>query len=259
MSFLLRKLPHIHQETEHYRLEGYDLNDLLGRDLVISHTGRILCLACGADTRKSFGDGLCYKCFTTLARADSCIIRPHTCHYHKGTCREPDWGDSHCNIPHVVYLASTSGLKVGVTGASKIHERWGDQGARAAIILAQTPDRKTAGEIEYELSQHISDRTNWRKLITGQVDEVDLPAAKQQTAPLIPEGLKQHLTEDDHIELFSYPVLEFPPKAKTLTLNKTPKLQGPLLGVLGQYLFLGPQAFNVRRHSGYEVDVAVTP
>jgi hypothetical protein len=258
MSFLLRKLSHTHQETEHYHIEDLDLNDLLGRELAITHTGRILCLACGNPTRKSFGDGLCYKCHITLARADACILRPHTCHYHQGTCREPDWGDSHCMIPHVVYLAQTSSLKVGVTGAHRVKERWGDQGARAAIILAQTPDRKTAGEIEHALSEHISDRTNWRKLITNQIDKVDLQDRKTRTLPRVPDSQKRHLIEDDHIELFSYPVLKFPQKAKTITLAKTPEIQGPLMGVLGQYLFLGPLAFNVRRHSGYEVDLIVT-
>jgi len=258
VSFLLRKLPHIHQETEHYRLEDLDLNDLLGKELTITHTGRILCLNCGADTRKSFGDGLCYQCFKTLARADSCIIRPHTCHYHRGTCREPGWGDSHCMIPHVVYLAVTSGLKVGVTGAHKVFERWGDQGARAAVILAQTPDRQTAGEIETALSEHLSDRTNWRQLITGQVDEVDLLQAKNQAILKIPSPLSRHATEDDHIELFTYPVLEYPKKAKTISLDKSSEIQGPLLGVVGQYLLIGPQAFNVRRHSGYQVDVKVS-
>ncbi len=257
MSFLLRKLPHIHQETEHYRLEGLDLNDLLGKEISIKHTGRILCLSCGAETRKSFGDGLCYRCFSTLARADSCIIRPHTCHYHKGTCREPEWGESHCMIPHVVYLARTSGLKVGVTGAHKVFERWGDQGAQAAVILAQAPDRKTAGEIEIALSEHLSDRTNWRQLITGKIDEVDLQEAKHRTIPMVPEPLSQHITEDDHIELFNYPVLEYPQKAKTVSLDKSSEIQGPLLGVVGQYLFLGPVAFNVRRHSGYEIDVKI--
>ena len=258
MSFLLRKLPHIHQETEHYRLEDLDLNDLLGKKITITHTGRILCLSCGAATRKSFGDGLCYQCFKTLARADSCIIRPHTCHYHNGTCREPDWGDSHCNIPHVVYLAVTTGLKVGVTGAHKTEERWGDQGAKAAIILANTPDRLTAGEIEIELSKHMSDRTNWRRLITNQIDEVDLLAAKKQTIPPHPPPRNQPGADDDHIELFTYPVLEFPETAKTITLSKSPEIQGPLMGVVGQYLFLGSLAFNVRRHSGYEVDIVVT-
>jgi len=256
VSFLLRKLPHIHQETEHYRLEDLDLNDLLGKEITITHTGRILCLNCGAESRKSFGDGLCYKCFKTLARADSCIIRPHTCHYHQGTCREPDWGDAHCMIPHVVYLAQTSGLKVGVTGADKVFERWGDQGAKAAIIMAETPDRKTAGEIEIALSEHLSDRTNWRQLITGQVDEVDLLAAKNRAIPKIPAPHNQHVTEDDHIELFKYPVLEYPKKAKTISLDKSSKIQGRLMGIVGQYLFIGPLAFNVRRHSGYEVDVS---
>lgn len=257
MSFLLRKLPHIHQETEHYRLEDLDLNDLLGEEITIAHTGRILCLNCGAESRKSFGDGLCYRCFTTLARADSCIIRPHTCHYHQGTCREPDWGESHCMIPHVVYLARTSGLKVGVTGAHKTHERWGDQGARAAIILAQTPDRLTAGRIEHELSAHLSDRTQWQKLITNRVEEVDLLEAKNRTIPLVPAPHDQHITEDDHIEIFTYPVLEYPQKAKTISLDKTSEVRGPLMGIVGQYLFLGPLAFNVRRHSGYEVDTKI--
>jgi len=258
VSFLLRKLPHIHQETEHYRLEDLDLNDLLGKEITITHTGRISCLACGADTRKSFGDGLCYQCFKTLARADSCIIRPHTCHYHQGTCREPDWGETHCMIPHVVYLAQTSGPKVGVTGAHKVFERWGDQGAKAAVILAQTPDRKTAGEIEIALSEHLSDRTNWRQLITGQVDEVDLLQAKNQTIPKIQSPHSQHVTEDDHIELFTYPVLEYPKKAKTISLDKSSEIHGPLMGIVGQYLFIGPQAFNVRRHSGYEIDFKVS-
>lgn len=257
MSFLLQKLSHIHQEAEHYRLEDHDLNALLGKRVTITHTGRILCLNCGASTRKSFGDGLCYQCFRTLARSDSCIIRPHTCHYHQGTCREPDWGYSHCMIPHVVYLAITSGLKVGVTGAHKIHERWGDQGAQAAIVLATAPDRLTAGEIEHELSRHISDRTQWQKLITNRVEEVDLLDAKRQAVRLIPAHLRRHATDDDHIERFSYPVLAFPQKAKTATLDQTPEIQGPLLGILGQYLFFGPLAFNVRRHSGYEVEVNI--
>jgi hypothetical protein len=64
-----------------------------------------------------------------------CIMKPETCHYHLGTCREPDWAQSHCFRPHIVYLANSSGVKVGITRKTQIPTRWLDQGASQALPI----------------------------------------------------------------------------------------------------------------------------
>lgn len=259
MKILLGKMPHEHESPLRYRLADFDLNQALGGEIRITHTGRILCTYCGNQTPKSFGDGYCYPCFTTLARADSCIIRPHTCHFGRGTCREPDWGKEHCMIPHVAYLALTTLVKVGVTGAHRTLARWGDQGARAAVVLAVAPDRRTAGLIEAALAKKMPDRTNWRKLITGEPEPVDLLAEKQRAASLVPEALSQYLADQDQVTQFEYPVRQYPYKARTRNLDKENEIRGVLNGIKGQYLLIEDFAFNIRRHSGYEVDLEIFP
>lgn len=94
------------------------LNDYLGEPLQLEWTGGIACSHCGRATRKSFAQGHCYPCFKRLARCDTCIIKPELCHFHAGTCREPDWGQRFCFQPHIIYLANASGLKVGITRAT---------------------------------------------------------------------------------------------------------------------------------------------
>jgi hypothetical protein len=258
MNLVLRKMPHRGTSPVRYTLGDVDLNEAVGRELHIDYSGRKLCVACQRKIKKTFGDGYCYPCFTSLARTDSCIIRPHTCHYHKGTCREPVWGEEHCLVPHVVYLALTSGLKVGVTGAHKVEERWGDQGAAAALVLARTPDRKTAGRIETALAGQIPDRSNWRRLITADPEPLDLAREKHRVAGLIPGELSGHLADEARIETFSYPVSQYPPKARTLSLDKQPSIGGVLTGIKGQYLLFASAGFNVRRHSGYQVTIRIS-
>ena len=104
------------------------LNDLIGRPLRLDFDGVIRCIHCDRKTNKSFNQGFCYPCFRKLAACDSCIMSPEKCHYHLGTCREPEWGEAHCMVEHVVYLANSSGLKVGITRASQVPTRWIDQG-----------------------------------------------------------------------------------------------------------------------------------
>ena len=110
-----------------------DLNPLLGQSLALRYSGRIQCVHCGNKTNKSFSQGYCYPCFIKLAQCDMCIVKPETCHYAAGTCREPDWGKQFCFQPHVVYLANSSGIKVGITRRSQIPTRWIDQGAVQAL------------------------------------------------------------------------------------------------------------------------------
>ena len=44
--------------------------------------------------------------------------------------------------PHYVYLANSSGIKVGITRESQGEKRWMDQGASQAILLAEVPNRR---------------------------------------------------------------------------------------------------------------------
>jgi len=255
VPFILKKMIHSPGEVLQYRLGDLELNRLLGQEIRLRATGRIFCLACHAAIRKTYGDGLCYPCFSSLAVSDSCIIKPHTCHFAQGTCRQPEWGLKHCFRPHVVYLALTSGLKVGVTSAQGILTRWGDQGAVGAVILARTPDRLTAGKIEVFLAGHMSDRSNWRKLITTLPEPVDLATAKIQAAALLPAELRKFVSRDDPVHSLVYPIHRFLPKARSARLDKESEIRGSLEGIRGQYLLFPDRALNVRRHSGFEISL----
>src|SRR5690625_4809408 len=143
------------------------LNDLMGRHIELNFTGAIFCHHCGRKTNKSFSQGYCYPCFKSLAQCDICIVSPEKCHYSAGTCREPEWGDTHCMIEHVVYLANSSGIKVGITRHSQVPTRWIDQGAVQSLPILRVQTRQQSGLVEAALRQHVSDRTNWRAMLKG--------------------------------------------------------------------------------------------
>ena len=152
------------------------MNELIGQPLKLVHTGRIHCVACGRLTKKSFNQGYCYPCFTKLAQCDSCIVKPELCHFAEGTCREPEWGMAHCMIPHVVYLANSSGLKVGITRHSQIPTRWLDQGATQALPILAVQSRFQSGLAEVIFKDFVADKTDWRAMLKGDAIELDLRA-----------------------------------------------------------------------------------
>lgn len=241
------------------------LNRLLGARLRIVHSGRIHCLACGRQTRKSFNQGYCYPCFRSLARCDRCIVQPERCHYHLGTCREPDWGLANCMQPHLVYLANASGVKVGITRASQVPTRWIDQGATAALPVARVASRRLAGLVEVMFKRHVADRTDWRRMLRGEPPPVDLTQRRGELldacAPELEALATQHSREavdlagDPQASRFTYPVLEYPQRVRSVNLDASPMIEGTLLGIKGQYLILDAGVLNVRRHGGYEVEV----
>merc|ERR1712093_328315 len=105
-----------------------DINPLIGQKVSLTFTGEIQCVHCARKTKKSFNQGYCYPCLISLAQCDSCIIKPEKCHYHEGTCREPQWGEEHCFSEHFVYLANTGTVKVGITRqvTEGVSTRWMD-------------------------------------------------------------------------------------------------------------------------------------
>jgi hypothetical protein len=152
MQGLLNKMYARLESTVQYELPLSDqriaLNPLLGKVIKLTFTGNIRCVHCNRTIKKSFNQGYCYPCFISLAQCDMCIMKPETCHYEAGTCREPSWGEEFCFKPHIVYLANSSGIKVGITRQTQIPTRWIDQGAVQALPIFKVQSRYMAGLIE---------------------------------------------------------------------------------------------------------------
>ena len=241
------------------------LNGLLGKPITLNFSGTIHCVHCSRKTNKSFNQGFCYPCFKKLAQCDQCIVSPEKCHFHLGTCREPEWGETHCFIEHIVYLSNTSKPKVGITRHTQVPTRWIDQGAVAALPIFTVQSRLQSGKVEHVFKDHIADKTNWRNMLKGVVDDVDLGALRDElfaatqsdvTALQDEYGVQaiQHITDGDLVEL-NFPVLEYPTKVVSLNPEKTPDITGTLMGIKGQYLILDIGVINIRKHGGYEVEV----
>jgi len=245
------------------------LNSSLGGKVSFIHTSKINCVACNRLIKKTFNQGYCFPCSQSLAQCDICIVRPERCHFHQGTCREPDWGESYCMRPHYVYLAVSSGLKVGITRETQIPTRWIDQGATQALPIYKVQSRYQSGLLEIALSEFISDKTNWRKMLQGDSDlSADELFAKKdellsQAAPAIKKVVEKfgeeniQPLEDQAIVSINYPVLEYPIKISSLNFDKTPEISGTLLGIKGQYLILDCGVLNMRKFTGYEIEVTL--
>lgn len=229
------------------------INNLVGRSLMIRHRGEINCIHCGQSIRKTFGEGSCYPCFTRLPQNDICILKPELCHYHKpeDPCRDPEWGERNCFIPHVLYLAVSSGLKVGITRHTQVPTRWMDQGASYALPVLRVADRFAVGRIEHALTAAYNDRTNWQRMLKHQVPEHDLLAERDRVLSLVHE--EHEPIPDAQVYCFNYPALEWPQKVKSFNLEKTDTVQGRLIGIKGQYLILDRGVLNIRKHSGWRV------
>ncbi len=263
----LRKMAVVHGNPVEYALRLDDrevpINAALGKRISIHFDGEIYCINCGRKTKKSYSQGHCFPCSQRLASCDMCIVRPNTCHYHEGTCREPDWGDANCMQPHVVYLANSSGLKVGITRRSQIPTRWIDQGAAAALPIVAASTRRIAGLLEVALARHVSDKTDWRRMLRGQPEPVDLAARRDELLDQCAADLgavQQQFGQDafailkDEAALdIAYPVTSYPVKVRSVTLDKLPTIEGALHGIKGQYLILDNAVMNIRRHAGYKI------
>ncbi len=266
-SGTVRKMRTELAETVQYYLKFGDsevpANTLLGQAIGLEYNGLINCIHCSRKTNKSFSQGYCYPCFKRLAQCDTCIVKPELCHYHLGTCREPQWGEQNCMIDHIVYLSNTSGVKVGITRGSQVPTRWMDQGATQALPIFRVSNRLQSGEVETTFARHIADKTNWQAMLKGNNDDRDLEAERLRLMDecateieLLRErnGL-QAITalESEATTQIRYPVLEFPTKVKSFNLDKTPAISGTLMGIKGQYLIFDTGVINMRKYGGYHV------
>ncbi|MAG75627.1 MAG: hypothetical protein CL811_02600 [Colwelliaceae bacterium] len=238
------------------------LNPLIGQELQLIFHNEIRCCHCNRKTKKSYSQGFCYLCMQKLAQCDMCIMKPETCHYEQGTCREPSWGESHCMIPHYVYLANTSGLKVGITRHTQIPTRWIDQGATQALPIFKVSTRLQSGLVETALAEFISDKTNWRAMLKGNTEPLDLKQKAQELIPQISERLEDIRLKfgvdaveqlDEEVVDLHFPVSEYLTKISSFNFDKQPIISGTLLGIKGQYLIFDSGVINMRKFGSYQI------
>lgn len=246
----------------------YALNPLIGQTVRLEFLGSIHCTHCDRVTKKSFAQGYCWPCFSKLAQCDSCIMSPEKCHYDAGTCREPEWAQDFCMTDHFVYLANSTGVKVGITRRSQLPTRWLDQGAIQAVPIFRVATRQQSGFVEDVLRSQVADRTNWRALLKGDVEPVDLIAIREQLLERCAEPLQalqqrfglqaiQPITDVDVLEM-AYPVEAYPAKISSFNLDKKPVAEGTLIGIKGQYLLFDTGVINIRKYTSYQLSVSVS-
>jgi hypothetical protein len=266
----LSKMATSHDSTIQYQFitndQPTDLNPLLGKPIQLRYTGNIACCHCGRTTKKSFSQGFCYPCFKKLAQCDTCIMSPERCHYEAGTCREPEWADQFCMTDHIVYLANSSGIKVGITRINQVPTRWMDQGAIAALPILRVATRQQSGLVEDALREFVADKTNWRKMLKGEVEQIDLIEERDRLLELADSKIAElqnrfgiqsiQFIEDSDVYEFNYPVNEHPSKVKTHNLDKEPLVEGVLQGIKGQYLILDTGVINIRKFTSYHVELS---
>lgn len=234
------------------------MNDLIGKKIRIEYKHKINCINCSVETKKSYHQGYCYSCFITLPQTDEGVLRPEKDMSHLGISRDMEWAKQYSLINHYVYIAITGNIKVGVTRHVQIPYRWIDQGAISAIKLAKTPNRNLAGQIEVELTKHVSDKTNWQKMLQTKISDINLIEIKKQISTYLSEEFQKYVIFDDSITNILYPYSYDIDKFKSVSLDTQPIIQAKLKGIKAQYLIFDTgEVINIRKHNGYFIDFEI--
>jgi hypothetical protein len=234
-----------------------NVNQILNKTLKIDFI-KHQCLNCGND-RPIYRQGFCKSCFYEIPTAGDWIMRPElsTAHLDKED-RDLAYEKKVQLQPHIVYLANSSNIKVGVTRKTQVPTRWIDQGAHEAIEIVEVPNRYLAGITEVALKEHVGDKTAWRKMLTNSVQDENLITWRDKLKQYIPAEAQEYFITSNTETHLEFPVLQYPEKVKSLNLSKTPNFKGVLKGIKGQYLiFEDNTVFNVRGSEGYYVGLGI--
>lgn len=234
-----------------------NMNQVLGKEVQIDFI-KFQCLNCGKDL-PIYRQGFCKSCFFETPLAGDWIMKPElsTAHLDKED-RDLEFEKKMQLQPHIVYLANSSNVKVGVTRKSQVPTRWIDQGAHEAIEIMEVPNRYLAGITEVALKEHVSDKTSWQKMLKNDIEDVDLVEWRNKLKSSIPEETIDYFLDDQKETLLKFPVQQYPEKVKSLNLDKIPSYKGVLKGIKGQYLIFGDNTvFNVRGSEGYYVGINI--
>ena len=241
-----------------FKEDFLNVNQVLDKELQLRFI-KYQCLNCGED-KPVFRQGFCQTCFFETPAAGDWIMRPElsTAHLDKED-RDLEYEKKVQLQPHIVYLANSSNVKVGVTRKSQIPTRWIDQGAHEAIEIVEVPNRYLAGITELALKEHVSDKTNWRKMLTNTLEDVDLIEWRNKLRQYIPDEAVAYYIENNQETHMKFPVLQYPVKVKSLNLQKTKSYRGILKGIKGQYLlFEDNTVFNIRGNEGLYVSLGIS-
>ncbi len=244
--------------------EAIPLNEHIGSQVSLTYTGNIECLNCGRKSKKSYSQGYCYPCFKKLAQCDLCVVSPERCHYDQGTCRDDDFATNFCMQPHIVYIANSSGIKVGITKEENLPTRWIDQGAVQAMPVMNVMTRQQSGFVEVAFKNHISDKTQWQQMLKADDRHIDMVEARDKLlneAKPEPDKVIHRFgiqaiqpIHDGPVHTFRYQVQQYPTKVVSMSFDKSPEITGKLLGIKGQYLIFDTGVINLRRLTSYEVE-----
>jgi len=234
-----------------------NINQLLNKKIGIQFI-KYQCLNCGLD-KEIYRQGFCKTCFFDIPQAADWIIRPElsTAHLNKED-RDLEYEKKVQLQPHIVYLANSSNVKVGVTRKAQVPTRWIDQGAHEAIEIVEVPNRYLAGITEVALKNYVSDKTNWRTMLKNEIEDEDLVEWRERLKQYIPDEATDYFIESNTETNIEFPVLKYPLKPKSLNLKKTNIYTGKLVGIKGQYLiFEDETVFNVRSNEGLVVEIKI--
>ena len=268
MRGFLRKMASRHNDPIDYYLrlddEEIHLNPYIGSTIRLSYSGLITCLNCERKTKKSYSQGYCYPCFKKLAQCDLCVMNPHRCHFAEGTCRDNSFAESFCMNPHLVYIANSSGIKVGITRQENLPTRWIDQGAVQALPIVSVQTRQQSGFVEVAFKNHISDKTHWQRMLKGNNVHLDLIEIRDRLMQDVSDDLDKlrnrfglqaiQLISNTEVQTFRYPVQQYLSKVVSMSFDKTPVIEGVLYGIKGQYLIFDIGVINLRKFTSYEIE-----
>lgn len=234
-----------------------NVNQLIGKEISISFEG-YQCLNCGKQ-KKIFRQGHCYDCFMSSASVGDWIMRPELSTAHLDIEDRDLAYEKRVQLqPHIVYLALSSEVKVGVTRKTQVPTRWIDQGAIEAIPIVEVPNRYLAGITEVALKNHFADKTSWQKMLKNNVPNIDLVAERNNVLQWLPEEIKPYFAKEQELYKIDFPIENYPTKINSLNLEKTPSFKGKVNGIKGQYLlFEDGTVFNIRSNEGIVVKIEV--
>lgn len=233
------------------------VNQLLNKEIELCFE-TYECLNCHLE-KEIYRQGFCKSCFFDTPNAGDWIMRPELSKAHLGIeDRDLEYEKQVQLQPHIVYLANSSNVKVGVTRKQQVPTRWIDQGAHEAIEIVEVPNRYLAGITEVALKEHVADKTNWRKMLKNDIEDEDLVTWRERLKSFIPNEVKEYFIENNLETILNFPVEKYPAKPKSLNLKKDKNYKGKLVGIKGQYLiFEDETVFNVRSNEGLVVKISV--
>jgi hypothetical protein len=258
---VLQKMPtHLKDQVHYYMNLGVDLihmNEFLDKEIHLQFL-KYECLNCNKD-KKIFRQGFCYDCFYAIPQAGDWIMKPELSKAHLDEeDRDLEYEKKVQLQPHIVYLANSSNVKVGVTRKTQVPTRWIDQGAHEALEILEVPNRYLAGIAEVALKEHVADKTNWRTMLKNEIEDVNLEVTRDQLKQYLPQEVLPYFLDANTETNIKFPVLVYPKKLKSLNLEKKQHFTGKLVGIKGQYLiFEDYTVFNVRSNEGLYVSLEV--